>query len=103
MKIMYLLLISSLMLFLSCEDNDNSNANKELLEGTWKLNSITDKQSNENIQYPDTLNNNITIEFKSTEKTVHLNGFCNNGAANYIIEDSVITFNNVSMTELICF
>ena len=71
------------------------------MQGIWKLSSIKNKQNNSFKYFPDTLDKEITIEFKSTN-IVSLKGYCNTGSANYIINDNRVLFNNVILTEIGC-
>lgn len=100
MKTIHLLTICLIILSFSCK-NDNESINKNILVGTWQLDSVYFKNENEVKHYPDTLEHEIIVEFINSSE-IDLSGYCNKGTASYILKEKTITFENVSLTELAC-
>lgn len=101
MKTVICIFVGVSLFFYSCKNNEDNQGNS-LLIATWVLDSVKLSQDNFVRHFPDTLNNQISIKITDSSKAI-LKGYCNKGTANFIIDANRISFNNFSMSELICF
>jgi len=100
MKAMNLVLMCFSILIFSCESKSES-IEKDILAGTWKLDSVYFKNENKIKHYPETLEQEVFIEFINSSE-VDLTGYCNAGSASYVLNENTITFENVSLSEKAC-
>jgi heat shock protein HslJ len=92
-----IIVFSAMLLICSCEDPVNS----EELIGEWNLSKVEDTIQGKTMFYPDTLEKRVSIVLTDSS-FVLLNGYCNSGSGYYEADNEIISFSDLSMTEMGC-
>jgi len=97
-NIIVIVIMSLNLMYVSCNKN---NDDKNRVLGTWNLSIVESTTDNSFVEYPDTLDNLISI-ILTDSSVVLLDGYCNAGSGKYKVNGNSIGFSDLSMTEMGC-